>query len=528
MSDNTAVIEKDNNASDISSNVPPDVMSSPALLFLYYRVEGILGIKAGSAALVKLNEYIEKCCGASFVENPAAFENILSSNEQVYEISNILTVNETYFFREGGHFEILKGLLPELAKLNRPIQICSAAVSTGCEAYSIAMLLDHEIKNGLNIDYSLDAFDISAGAIQTAKNARYTANAFRTDGSAWRYILDLYLIPDKGEYIVADNIRAKVRFFTHNIMRGLDKQYDIIFFRNSLIYFTSKSRLSVLNNIAEALSNNGYLFLGTSETSSVNHPLLLNRFSADAFYFQKSKVLKIHEQLEQKPIEKKSVEKSLPENKPKKSEAEISPNVREEKNIAPPVKREEIRINCAEVAEILKTDEGKKNAQCVFSCLSDETSASLSGSALAASAIYFLAVQEFEKAANVISFLEKSGGAEFTRFLKGELLFLRGSPEPQPSPKGEGSPLDEALKFYEEAAAKNKLFWPAFYRIAILAAEGNRTRYEYKVKKAIESIELSRQGNNSELNYDCFLGGFSSDYFIRILEKKIDVERGVA
>jgi len=495
MIENTA---KADNLNDMK--VPLGVLSSPALLFLYYRVEGILGIRAASEALVKLNEYIENCCGASFVDNPAAFENILSSREQIYDISNLLTVRETYFFRESVHFEILKELLPELAALNRPLRICSAAVSTGCEAYSIAMFLDYYNKQGFHIDFTLDAFDISAYAIECAKNARFTANAFRTDGLEWRHILDLYLVPENGEYAVTDGIRAKVRFFTHNIMRGLEKQYDIIFFRNSLIYFSSKSRLSVLNNLAEALLNNGYLFLGTSETSSVNHPLLMNRFSCDAFYFQKHKVLQIHEQLAKKKEE---------------SGREISRNLREEiKPVLLPVKREEISINCAEITEINKTDDGKANAQNVIGCLASGKAASLSGSVLAACALYCLATQDFHHAEDVISFLEKICGAEFIKFLRGELLFLRGS-------------LEEAQKFFEEAAAKNKIFWPALYRLAVLAEEGNRTRYEYKVKKAIESIELSENQENKGLNYECFLGGFSSDYFIRILSKKIDIERGV-
>ena len=483
---------------DISMEAPPEALSSPALLFLYYRIEGSLGIKAGSEALVRLNEHIEKSCGVSFVENPSAFERFLSSRENIYEVSKLLTVNETYFFREEAHFEILSGLLPEFAKLNRPLKVCSAAVSTGCEAYSIAMLLDYNIKKGLDIDYTLDAFDINSSAIETAKSARYTPNAFRFDGSSWKHILDLYLVPDNGEYIVSNNIRAKVRFFTHNIMRGLDKQYDIIFFRNSLIYFSLKNRLSVLNNAAEALLNNGYLFLGTSETSSVNHPLLLNRVSRGYFYFQKAQLVKTQEQFDAGP---------------KENPAEAARKLREEKKPMP-VKREEIPISCAETAEILKTDEGRTNAQNVIGSLSDGTSASLSGSGLAACALYCLHAQDFDPADKVISFLEKNNTDEFTRFLKGELLFLQGFCE-------------EAEMYYREASAKNKFFWPAFYRIAILAAEGNRTRYEYKIKKAIESIELSRQESDKERDYECFLGGFSSDYFIRILRKKSEIERGV-
>ena len=498
MIDNTTAADKPIN---IPSKVPAGVLSSPALLFLYYRIERTLGIKTGSEALVKLNELIEKDCGASFVENPAAFEHFLSSRERIYDISKFLTVNETYFFRESVHFEILTELLPELAKLNRPLRICSAAVSIGCEAYSIAMFIDYHIKKGLHIDFTLDAFDINASAIETAKNARYTENTFRSDGSSWKYILDSYLIPDNGEYVVSHNIRAKVRFFTHNIMRGLDRQYDIIFFRNSLIYFSHRHRLSTLNNIAEAIFDNGLLFLGVSETSAVNHPLLLNRSSRDAFYFQKKSSLKIHEQLDTKQ---------------KKTAREISHNHRMEKNINPPqVKRDEIHVNCVEVAEILKTDEGKTNAQNVIDSLSCKTSDSLSGSCLAACALFYLNAQDFDLVRKVISFLEKYNSSEFTHFLKGEMLFMLGSYE-------------EAERHYQEAAIKNRFFWPAFYRIAILAAEGNRTRYEYKIKKAIESIELfQNQGQDMEHNYECFIGGFSSDYFIRILEKRIDMERGV-
>ena len=498
MIENTAAVGKH---TDIPLKVPAEVLSSPALLFLYYRIERTLGIKAESEALVKLNEHIEKHCGASFVENPAAFERFLSSRERIYDISKFLTVNETYFFREGVHFEILAELLPELAKLNRPLRICSAAVSIGCEAYSIAMLLDYHIKKGLDIDFTLDAFDINASAIETAKNARYTANVLRLDGSSWKYILDSYLIPGSGEYAVSNDICTKVNFFTHNIMRGLDRQYDVVFFRNSLIYFSSRHRLSVLNNIAEALFNNGFLFLGVSETSAVNHPLLFNRFSRDAFYFQRTSSLKIHEQLGMKQKDKAH---------------EISHNSRRERNIKPlPVKREEIPVNCVEVAEILKADEGKTNAHNVIDSLYGRTSDSLSGSCLAACALYYLNAQDFDLAQRAISFLEKNNSAESTHFLKGELLFMQGS-------------YKEAEKYYQEAAVKNRFFWPAFYRIAILAAEGNRTRYEYKIKKAIESIELSQnQGQDIEHNYECFIGGFSSDYFIRILEKRIDMERGV-
>jgi chemotaxis protein methyltransferase CheR len=108
-----------------------------------------------------------------------------------------------------------------------------------------------------------------------------------------------------------------------------------------------------------------------------------------------------------------------------------------------------------------------------------------------------------------LSFLEKYNTGACARFLRGELYFLLGN-------------AGQAEQYYQEASIKDKYFWPAFYRISVLCSQGNKTRYEYKIKKAIESIELSQKYEHSkESNYEFFLGGFSVDYFLRILEKKL-------
>ena len=494
MSYNTAVL-------DTAVKVPAEVLSNPALLFLYHRIEQILGIKTESDALIKLNKYMEITCGASFVENPAAFEYLLTSREQIYIISKYLTVNETYFFRENDHFNLLSELLPEFTKLDRPLQICSAAVSIGCEAYSIAMLLDYHNKNGLDIDFSVDAFDVSAEAIETAKKAHYTANTLRSDGASYKHILDSYLIQEGDEYIVPDNIRKKVRFFNHNIMRGLEKQYDIIFFRNALIYFSSKSRISVLNNLSESLFNNGILFIGASEISSVKHPLLAGRNLSDVFYFQKTGTPYIYEQIENHPA---FTEHRKHDYKHKKKE-----NYLFEERKLPSLPKVEITVSCAEVNEILKKEDGKLNAEKTLDAVKNKNVSSVSGSELTASAVYYLSAQDFHSADAVISCLEKYNSSAFTRFLRGEYFYLKGE-------------TSEAEIFFNEASVKDKFFWPAFYRIAVLSADVNPTRYEYKIKKTLESIKhLQNLEPDNELNYECFIGGFSPDYFRRILERKL-------
>ena len=489
-------------ANEPAAEIPKVVLSNPALLFLYYRVEQILGIRATGEALVKLNEHIEKHCGYPFVENPEAYENMLTSREQIFEISEIVTINETYFFREGAHFDLLaRHFLPKLVKQNRPIKICSAATSIGCEAYSLAMLLDYHAKNryAAPFDFEIDAFDVCAGAIETAKNARYTANALRIDGSAWKYIMDLYLIPDGAEYIVSQDIREKVRFSTHNIMRGLNKQYDVIFFRNALIYFSSKNRFIVLNDLAESLFNNGLLFLGISETPSVKHPLLVSQYMSDVFYFQKT----MADSQPQRPLPivaaaPRPVELRPAEPKPATSTPRIAarPNP------------EELPIHCGEVAAIMETDEGKPNAMKTLEAVADtpadtKNTASVSGSELAASVTFFLGAQDYGNACLVLSYLEKRNRGPLPSFLRGEYHMQRGN-------------TGEARQCFEQAAGKEKAFWPAFYRLVSCVAGENQDRAEYKIRKACESIEMGR-----DLRYECFLGGFSPDYFRRILERKL-------
>jgi len=489
---------------EITTEVPADILASPALLFLYYRIDHTLGIKTKGEALKKLNEYIEENCGFTFTENPAHYENFLASRENIFNVSKFLTVNETYFFREGVHFKLLEQLLPQLIKPGRPLQICSAAVSAGCEAYSIAMLLDFNIKNGLEFDFEIDAFDVNSEAIETAKNGRYTSNAFRKDGSDWKYIYDKYLIQDNEDFLVSQDIVKKVRFFNHNIMNCLEKKYDIVFFKNALIYFSLKNRQIVINNLADALFPGGFLFLGLSETSSVKHPLLVSVFSSDTFYFQR----KASDYLSA-PVSPPAAQAELQSEKnysdlKKPDNLKTGRRPHEDEKI-----KNELSVNYSEISEILKTEEGKSNAEKIIALLDENKTNSVSGSRLAAAVIYNLNSQHFDNADKILSFFEKNSTGACVNFLRGDYHFLQDDNE-------------SAEHYYHTASVKDKLFWPAFYRLTLLYAPGNQTRYNYKIKKAIESIELLQNTKpQPEFNYECFMGGFSPDYFLGILEKKL-------
>lgn len=250
------------------------------------------GIKADPGDLLKLKEYILGTYGGLA---PKTLEKVFSSGEA----AGFLTVNETYFFREGAHFDLLRDLLPSYESTG--LQLCCAAVASGCEAYSIAMLIESYNKSALcPIQYHIDAFDLNPKVIEAASRGMYSERTLREDGSCFRHLTDTGLEKLEDGYRVKDHLKKNVNFFVHNLMDALPpKEYDIVFFRNAFIYFLPQHRERILSNLSAVLKKDGLLILGVSETAGARHAdfeeINCNvknkeeKTNTDIFYFRKSK-----------------------------------------------------------------------------------------------------------------------------------------------------------------------------------------------------------------------------------------------
>ncbi|MCL2608426.1 MAG: hypothetical protein FWD94_00760 [Treponema sp.] len=483
------------NLADFCGKLSEIALCNPSLVFLHYRIEQILGIRAEGESLLRLSEQIESRCGYSFVENPTMFANELASREGVFQVSGTVTVHETYFFREEAHFDLLLRMLPDLVRLGRPIRICSAATSIGCEAYSIAMLLDYHMRSGGNgaFDFEIDAFDVDAASIRTAKAGRYTSNVIRPDGAGFRYVLDRYLRREGEEYVVDESLKEKVGFFTHNLIRGIRRKYDLVFFRNALIYFTPKNRVSVLRNLGEALTDNGVLFLGVCETAGNDYPTLARHSLNETFFFRKAVPT----------ISGGPGGRELPRTGPGPiPESPVAGPVPSGRTVEP---GPETGMPSSEIKDVLSRDGGKTGAKLVYAALTGSGGEERpSGSALAAAVLYFIGSGEREAAELTLAFLERTNSGPQPGFLRGELFLLAGERE-------------RARACFELAALKDRAFWPAFYRLAMLSGPDGGPEYAERAKAATESLAYGRN-----LGYECFLGGFDPDYFGRILLKKSD------
>lgn len=180
-----------------------------------------------------------------------------------------MTTNETLFFRDMHPFEALrKNVLPDLlAKRSsqKKLRIWCAAASTGQEPYSIAMTLsDMPELAGWRIE--ILGTDISTDALDRAKKAAYSQ--FEVQRGLPIQLLVKNFKQEGDRWHLNDNIRNMVQYRPLNLLLPFSSlgTFDIVFCRNVLIYFDAADKRKILDNISNALANDGFMFLGGAET----------------------------------------------------------------------------------------------------------------------------------------------------------------------------------------------------------------------------------------------------------------------
>jgi len=227
------------------------------------------GISLGGAkrAMVaaRLASRLQACSSRTYGEYLA----LLKSGQAPPELQtavDLLTTNETYFFREPKHFEFLRTILLEGPARRPQVRVWSAAGSTGEEAYSIAMLLEDCLPGA---PWEVVASDISSRVLQRARTGHYSMA--RTNHMPPGYLRRFCLSgrgPQAGTLLVQRALRERVRFLQINLNRPLPAvgQFDVVFLRNVLIYFDTSTKQQVVRRVLDTLKPGGWLFIGHTET----------------------------------------------------------------------------------------------------------------------------------------------------------------------------------------------------------------------------------------------------------------------
>lgn len=192
-------------------------------------------------------------------------------------LPDFISTNKTDFFREKSHFDyISEHVLPEFIKnaasteLNH-IKIWSAGCSSGQEAYSIALTMEEFMRSkGFRFEYSVIATDISGRMLNAVREAIYPMEQMSEIPIELkhRYFLKSKNIIEPKVRVIKE-IRKNVKLAYLNLMDNsylFNSLFDVVFLRNTLIYFSSEVQKNVLTKVLENLKVGGYLFIGHSES----------------------------------------------------------------------------------------------------------------------------------------------------------------------------------------------------------------------------------------------------------------------
>ena len=223
-----------------------------------------------------LAQKLSKLMTDSGIHNSGEYYHFVVSppiSEKQKELKNkfidTVTVHKTNFFRENNHFEFLQKNIADVveqssaAKFTKEIRVWSSACSTGEEAYTLAMLFKEILPPGMRA--KILATDISPDSIRKALNGTYK---FGPEDNITNYYINKYFNKTGDTWSISDAVKNDVTFRLFNLMEPFPfkNPFDIIFCRNVMIYFDKEVQEKLVGNFHHALSNNGLLFIGHSES----------------------------------------------------------------------------------------------------------------------------------------------------------------------------------------------------------------------------------------------------------------------
>ena len=198
-----------------------------------------------------------------------AYFNMLTSAQHPEEVQiavDLLTTNETYFFREIKHFDFLRQQALAARSPSRTFRVWSAASSSGEEAYSMAMVLADCMQT---TPWEILGTDISTRVIDGARRALYSMERARHIPPDY---LKRFCRKGVGRYdghlLVDSSLRQRVTFQHVNLNAPLPElgQFDIVFLRNVMIYFNNDTKRQVVARVISTLKPGGYFCIGHSES----------------------------------------------------------------------------------------------------------------------------------------------------------------------------------------------------------------------------------------------------------------------
>lgn len=242
-------------------------------------VESEVGIKMPKSKKLMMQTRLQPRLKALNLNNFSDYLEYLFSSEQTKTEESIylidaITTNLTHFYREPNHFDYLTSdVIPTLINSGvKNLNIWSAGCSSGEEAYTLSIVIEEYKTANLDkiFDYSILATDVSTKVLEKARNAIYSVESVKSiPVDIKNKYFEKNKESEKTEFRIKPEFSQKVQFQRLNFMEddfSVEKEMNIIFCRNVLMYFDKSTQEEVLKKFMKYLAKDGYLFLGHSET----------------------------------------------------------------------------------------------------------------------------------------------------------------------------------------------------------------------------------------------------------------------
>jgi len=234
-------------------------------------LERAIGVPLGQYKEPQMKRRLASVMTRRGIRNWPDFTSAIASDGQLLgDVRDTLTINVSEFFRQAERFAELETVhLPRLLKDGRTLRLWSAGCSTGCEPYTLAMILNEVDPGGA---HTILATDVDMPILSRAKEgAGYHPTEVRAVPQ--RY-LKKHFTTTGPSYAVTDAIRRMVTFRRHDLLSDpYPRDLDLILCRNVVIYFTEEAKAKIYDGFAHALRPGGMLFVGGSEMIMRSHDL---------------------------------------------------------------------------------------------------------------------------------------------------------------------------------------------------------------------------------------------------------------
>ena len=408
-------------------------------------------------------------------------KSLVPHTPDIDEIINLVTVNETYFFREELQFDFLKNQV-FLNYRGKNLTIWTCSCSTGEEPISLMALA-----LSMNVNLTIYASDIDDDALSVIKKGSYSTFSLRSDGQKYHHLLEPYSTRTESELHFHRDFLNRIHTFKFNLIKDeLSKlpffeNVDILFMRNVFIYFDKETRIAVTRKVTDRLKSNGLLFFSMNEIGSIDEKIIPKNFCKTnhgaVYYFVKCDTAMNSKRL-----------------------AAQANRCITEKEIARKKDNLQKEVQKAKIKKFSEQNEKLRKAKTALDSLSVEKS--FDAKKLYEDICMEINRGDFKKARTLAKSISGADKKHYSYFMQGYIEYHADNRA-------------DATVLFEKAEAVLADFWPAFFYHGMILRDLGRIQPAKNCFEKCKKI-LSDFGNQNP--YDFTLDSFSPSYIASLCE----------